>query len=354
MLLKDSFRMSYKLASILLLLSSVMTPFTRSQSASLSTAQSKAREIEVTFRSGETTLAGTLLLPESSVPVAAIVITHGSGPQTRQESMPFAERFVRDGFAVLAFDKRGSGSSDGRWYATSLDDLADDAIAAAAFLKSRAEIDGKRIGIFGVSQAGWVNPHAVVRAPGVFAFAVIVTGGGVRPIEVEKYDYNATLEHAQATVEDRREAMALVDRYMEYLKTGEGRVELESAIEASSSKPWAKVVNLSRVMPLAADRSKWEWVPTYDPTGDIAQIHIPVLVLLGSRDRFVQSEIAEERWRTSLIKAANPDAAVFVFIGGGHGLTVGEHHLDTTKNEYVSGYLEILDSWLRLHGTRAL
>jgi uncharacterized protein len=346
--------MPYKSVLILLLLSSAFAPLAGSQSAPQATSQSKARQVEVTFRSGEFTLAGTLLLPESPIPVAAIVITHGSGPQTRQESMPFAERFVRDGFAVLAFDKRGSGSSGGRWYATSLDDLADDAIAAAAFLKSRAEIDGKRIGIFGVSQAGWVNPHAIVRAPGAFAFAVVVTGGGIRPIEIERYDYNATLEHAQATVEDRREAMGLVERYMEYLKTGDGRAELESAIEASSSKSWGKVLNLSRVMPSVADRIKWEWVPTYDPTEDIAQVHIPILVLLGSRDRLVQSEIAGERWRTLLIKSANPDAVVIEFIAGGHGLTTGEHHLDTTKNSYVIGYPEILDSWLRLHSGRAL
>jgi hypothetical protein len=50
----------------------------------------------------------------------------------------------------------------------------------------------------------------------------------------------------------------------------------------------------------------------------------------------------------------DPDATVIEFIVGGHGLTAGEHHFDVKKNEYVIGYREILDSWLRLHGSRAL
>jgi uncharacterized protein len=113
-----------------------MAPLAASQDNTQSTVEAKTRGIEITFRSGMVTLAGTLLLPESSVPVAAIVLTHGSGPATREEEKPFAERFVHDGLAALIFDKRGCGASGGSWTDASLDDLAEDAIAAAGVLKS--------------------------------------------------------------------------------------------------------------------------------------------------------------------------------------------------------------------------
>jgi pimeloyl-ACP methyl ester carboxylesterase len=312
-----------------------------SQTNTQTTVEAKPQEIEIAFQSGDVTLSGTLLLPESSAPVPAIVLTHGSGSATREEGRPFAERFVHDGLAALIFDKRGCGASGGSWTAASLDDLADDAIAAAAFLTSRSKVD--------VSQSGWVIPHAIARSPGTFAFSVIVTGGGVRPLEVERYDYNEALEEIQATAEEKRDAMALVTRYFEYLKGGEGRAELESSIAAAAGKRWGKAVDLSHVMPSAQTRKKWEWVPTYDPQGDIARLNIPVLVVLGGRDRPGLAEIAEERWLASLHKAGNSDATVLVFIAAGHGITTGAHHLDVRSITYAAGYFELIDAWLRVH-----
>jgi dienelactone hydrolase len=314
------------------------------------TTPPKPHEIEITFQNGGITLAGTLLLPDSSGPVPAIVLTHGSGPTTREEGRPFAERFVRLGMAALIFDKRGCGASKGMWYDASLDDLADDAIAAAAFLTSRADVDSKKIGIWGVSQAGWVNLRAITRAPGVFAFAVFVTGGAVKPLDGERYDYGAALDRINATPEERREAMALVTGYFEYLRTGEGRDELKSAIKAAATKRWGTAADFSQVLPTVATRSKWEWVPTYDPEHDIVLLKIPVLVVLGNLDRPGLAEVAEERWRTFLAKAENPDATLLVFVPAGHGATTGtHHHYVDGPNTYAPGYFEMVDSWLRVH-----
>jgi uncharacterized protein len=341
--------MPIRVLLVLLILSCVLAPLATSQSNAQATAELKTREIEITFRSGDVTLAGTLLLPESSEPVPAIVLTHGSGPATRDRSRPFAERFVHDGLAALIFDKRGCGASGGSWTEASLDDLADDAIAAVAFLKSRSTVDGMRIGIWGVSQAGWVIPHAIARSPDTFAFCVIVTGGGITPLEVERYDYNEALEEIGATVEEKRDAMELVTRYFEYLKGGQGRAELESSIVAAAGKRWGKAVDFSHVMPSAQTRKKWDWIPTYDPQIDIARLNIPVLVILGGHDRPGLAEVAEERWLTSLHKAGNSEATVLVFIAAGHGITTGAHHLDVRSNTFATGYFELMDSWLRAH-----
>src|SRR5260370_27075422 len=151
-------------------------------------------EREVTFQNGAVAFAGTLLLPATAGRHTAIVLVHGSGPGPRTNGRPLAERFVRLGMTALIFDKRGSGKSTGSWTDASLDDLSDDALAAVSFLKSQPEVDPSHVGIFGISQGGWVIPHATARQPDALAFAVVVTGGGLKPIDVDIYDYGAALD----------------------------------------------------------------------------------------------------------------------------------------------------------------
>jgi pimeloyl-ACP methyl ester carboxylesterase len=162
---------------------------------------SEIREQAVTFHVGSVRLAGTLLRPAQKGPVPGIVLLAGSGPGPRSHLRLFAERFAKDGCAALIFDKRGSGESEGSWTEESLDDLADDVLAAVAFLKSQPEINPQRVGVWGISQAGWVIPHAAGRAPDAFAFAIVITGGGVKPLEVEIQDYSAALDHADSSLE---------------------------------------------------------------------------------------------------------------------------------------------------------
>src|SRR5262245_6582952 len=66
---------------------------------------------DVTFTSGDATLAGTLLVPGSVTPRAAIVLLHGSARLTRHSFGPYPHFFTSLGLAVLVFDKRGTGAS---------------------------------------------------------------------------------------------------------------------------------------------------------------------------------------------------------------------------------------------------
>jgi pimeloyl-ACP methyl ester carboxylesterase len=308
----------------------------------------QTKEREVVFQSGVIKLSGTLLTPATAGAHAAIVIGHGSGSSPRGPLRPFAERFACLGIAALVFDKRGSGESGGSWVDASLDDLSEDVLAAASFLRTQPDVDPRHVGIFGVSQSGWVIPRAALKQPDAFAFAVIITGGGIKPIDVERYDYAAALDQMHVSPADRRDGVALVERYFAYLKNGEDRAGLEQAITDSRSKPWFRAVDMGRVMPTEATRAKWAWVPDYDPVADIAQMRMPVLVLLGGRDRPALSVEMNRRWLTALSK--NADATVVEILNADHGMVVeGTHHVGGGPQSYVPGYLNILDGWLRLH-----
>src|SRR5262249_50064703 len=96
--------------------------------------------------------------------------------------IPFARFLIRRGVAILSYDKRGVGASTGDWNTASFDDLAGDVVAAFEYLKRRSDIDPTQIGLFGVSQAGWVMPIAAVQAPDI-AFVISVSGAGVSTTE---------------------------------------------------------------------------------------------------------------------------------------------------------------------------
>ena len=259
---------------------------------------------------------------------------------------------MRLGLAALIFDKRGSGTSGGLWTEESLDDLADDALAATAFLKAQPGIDSRRVGVWGISQAGWVIPHAAARAPDAFAFAIIVTGGGVGPLEIEQHDYAAALDQANVRGDERRTAFALTGQYFAYLRTGENRAGLEDAIQAARGKPWFKAVDISRVLPVESARSKWEWVANYDPAPDIQRMTMPVLVVLGGKDRPDLFTAMNQQWQSNLALGGDPDSTVVEFLNAEHGAAVaGTHHIIYSGGSptYVPGYLEMIDAWLGAH-----
>lgn len=135
-----------------------------------------------TFPSGDIQVGYTLDLPDGAGPFPAVVLGHGSGRSTRDEAAPLAARLVNAGFAVLRYDKRGVGQSGGTYEGVGVGNgervlglLGGDMAAGVAFLRTRPEVDPNRVGLLGVSQAGWVMPIAAQRAPGV-AFMVLVVG----------------------------------------------------------------------------------------------------------------------------------------------------------------------------------
>lgn len=78
------------------------------------------REMTVSFTSRETRLVGTLFLPNTksgvSGRVPGIVMVQGSGALPRSlYKLLGADHFARAGYAVLTYDKRGTGDSLGHY-----------------------------------------------------------------------------------------------------------------------------------------------------------------------------------------------------------------------------------------------
>ena len=136
------------------------------------------RSVEVTFESHGAKLAGTLKVPSAEGSYPALVWVHGSGEESRDTASPYYTDLLDRRFAVLAFDKRGVGKSQGRCCPLDFDLLADDVLAAVDALRSRDDIDDDQIGLLGLSQGGWIIPVAATKSDDV-SFAVILSGSAV-------------------------------------------------------------------------------------------------------------------------------------------------------------------------------
>ena len=100
---------------------------------------------EIRFSSGRFGLVGDLLTPPDGRPHPAIVYVWGAGPTNRKahiESSPILQAFLAGGFAVLLYDKPGSGQSTGALDNRHLfADLASILIDAIGVLKQHRAID---------------------------------------------------------------------------------------------------------------------------------------------------------------------------------------------------------------------
>lgn len=131
------------------------------------------------------TLAGTFTYPDKNKKYPAVVLITGSGAQNRDEEIfnhkPFlviADHLTKNGFAVLRFDDRGYGQSEGNHSLATTMDFAEDVRAAVNYLKTRNEVDENKIGLIGHSEGGMIAP-IVASSSDDIAFMILMAAPGV-------------------------------------------------------------------------------------------------------------------------------------------------------------------------------
>jgi len=169
------------------------------------------REEQVSLTHDGKLLQGVLAMPEEGQgPFGLVVFVHGDGPvDATHETFyrPIWEAFARAGYASLSFSKPGIGGSQGDWLDQSMADRADETLAGVAWARAHPDIDGRRIGLWGASQAGWVMPKVAARDP-LLQF-VIAVSPAVNWLRQGRYDLLAELDPAQVDAALRRRESTL-------------------------------------------------------------------------------------------------------------------------------------------------
>ncbi len=290
---------------------------------------------DLSFTSQGLVLSASLLLPEGE-PDAAIVLVHGSGPGERERLAEIARALNEQNIAILYYDKRGSGQSQGDWTRSHLTDLAQD--AATALQTLRREIDPEiPTGLWGISQGGWVLPVAAGMSDA--DFLIVVSGGALLPQEVERHNYLQKLTLAGFDVEPSSVEELLV-AYFDYLAGRNDLSSLDGLLEQCAGQEWVAQLGLEAVIPSPADRHHWEWVASHNPAAAIGRLEMPVLVLLGAQDPLTPHPATARAWEDLL--PGVPFQQVVVFADAGHGIRLGAH-----GGDFAADYIETQARWLR-------
>jgi fermentation-respiration switch protein FrsA (DUF1100 family) len=283
-------------------------------------------------------LAATLTIPRGKGPFPAVVLITGSGPQDRDESLmghkPFlvlSDYLTRHGIAVLRADDRGIAKSGGVFGTATTADFATDTEAGVAYLKTRSEVNAKKIGLIGHSEGGVIAPMVAARNPDV-AFIVMMAGTGVSGFEIliaqrrliaeaggesgKKLDKGDAQQRAILTlVEQEKDDAVLEKKARELLAGSVPDAQIGPQIKAISS-PW------------------FRYFLTYDPAPALSRVKCPVLALNGEKDLQVPPKQNLPAIRKALAAGGNKDFEI-------DELPSLNHLFQTAKTGAPAEYAEI-------------
>jgi dienelactone hydrolase len=269
----------------------------------------------VSIVSGAERLGGSLYMPPGPGPHPAVIVLPGSAPAPRTAYLYYADFYARHGVATLLLDKRGIGTSTGSWSRATFDDLAGDALAAVAFLKSRPQIDPDQVGLHGVSMGGWVAPLAASRSSDV-RFLVLEGAPAVSPAVHERGRVAREMRADGASPAAVAHALRYMDLKFEAARTGEGWERLEAARSLGDKEGWTRYVN----PPSSLEHLRWSWphVLSYDPAPAPSRVRAPTLALYGERDAVTSPGENAERL-AELLGRGGADVSVVIVPAANHG-----------------------------------
>ena len=293
------------------------------------------RNQDVTFSAGDTTLGGTLWLPPGKGPFPAVVIVP-AGALGRAGDGPFTEFFLSEGLAVLAYDRRSQYVPFPRY--------ADDAVAAVEALRRRAEIDPRRVGLWGHSQGGWLSLIAAARSPHV-AFVIDHSGMLVPAWEQELYRVAAEALADSTPRDVVQEALAFETKLMRVAATGEGWSDLAARLAIEPVPAWHALVYKPKS--LAELQEVWRDDYSFDPRPFVAAVRQPVLALYGGLDRSTPIESAAQ-----LVSSVGKGARVQVafFPTADHAFLearTGGNAEIPSLSRFTPGMFDTLRAWLK-------
>lgn len=287
------------------------------------------KEEEVTFSNDQAhvSLSGTLTLPQGPGPFPVAILLSGSGPHDRDETVEghrsflvLADHLTRKGIAVLRFDKRGIGKSTGSYDSATIQDFAADAQSAVAYLKTRKDMDPKRIGLIGHSEGGLIAPivasHSTDIAWVVLLAAPALKGEDILLLQSELIMKVAGIgeEQISRTLDFNKQTYALA------------RQEKDPAVFESKLSDLVQSTGMGALVPPATLQAQVRTMASpwfrdildYDPLPALRKTLCPLLALNGQKDLQVPPKENLYKIKKTLEDAGNKDVQASELPGLNH------------------------------------
>ena len=284
-------------------------------------------QVDTRFQGSGVVLAGRLTLPPGPAPVPIVVLIHGAERSPALENYALQRQFASAGIGVFAYDKRGTGASNGR-YSQNYLTLATDAILAMREARRLAGVRAGRVGYQGSSQGGWVAPLAARIEP--VDFVVVSFGLAVSPLDEDREAIDFDMERAGFGRDVKAKAMKVADATAAIVESNftEGYEQLEAVKREYGHEPWFKLVRGNFTAHLLAASpeslrkdgpSLLEGIPAqYDPMPVLSNLEVPQLWVLGGEDR--DAPPGETIRRLDALRNAGRPIATAVFADADHGM----------------------------------
>lgn len=294
----------------------------------------RSEELEFENKPAGIKLSGTLTIPEGEGPFPAVILITGSGAQNRNEELmghkPFlviADHLTRNGIAVLRYDDRGTGRSQGIYASATSADLATDAAAALDYLKTRRETDPGAIGLAGHSEGGLIAPIVASSRTDV-AFIVSLAGPGVKGEDLI-HRQNLDLGLAMgASPSEMKESIAVNRKLYAVLKKEPDNARAEIKIRDTYSKilDRQKITGEEKeaaLKQLAAGFNPgiytwYRYFITTDPATFWKKTRCPVLALNGEKDLQVAADVNLQGIEKALRSGGNNTVTIVRLPGLNH------------------------------------
>lgn len=324
---------------------------------------------DVTFSNEKAgiTLAGTLTMPKKEGNYPAVILITGSGPQNRDEEImghkPFlvlADHLTKNGIAVLRYDDRGIGKSKGKFAGATTSDFATDAEAAFNYLKTRKEINAKKIGLAGHSEGGTIAPMVAAENTDV-AFIVMMAGTAI-PGDENMMLQNYMLGKADGMPEEELTKLAKINRKIyDAIKAEEGAKTLKAQLAAIFNQDF-KPLLISKGVPqeqvnqyteLQIQELASPWYThfiKYNPGPAIEKVKCPILAINGSTDLQVAPKANLDAVKRATDKSGNKKVTVKELRGLNHLFqesstgAVGEY--ETIEQTFAPSALNEISGWI--------
>jgi pimeloyl-ACP methyl ester carboxylesterase len=275
-------------------------------------------EEEVTFLNNEAgiKLAGTFTKPTDGQNLTAVVLIAGSGRNDRNETgmghfLLLSDYLTRHGYAVLRYDKRGAGESEGDYGAATTFDFTEDAKAALDYLNTRSDIDHQSIGIIGHSEGALIAPMIAAESKEAVAFIVMMGGIGVRGSELLLLQ-SGKMAAIQGAPDEEISEMIRKNRIL-YEIAGSSDSDSIVAKKLSEADPGIENNDYNGLL--------WTWFRTFlslEPDTYLSKVTCPVLAINGEKDVQCPPEENLAAIKQSLQKAGNESYVVKTLPGLNH------------------------------------
>ena len=272
----------------------------------------KSEDVEYDNKTKSLHYGATITIPPGKGPFPAAVLITGSGPQNRDEEIfehkPFAiiaDDLTRNGFVILRVDDRGVGKSTGNFNLATSADFANDVNVAVDYLRSRPEVDLKRIGLIGHSEGGMIAPIVATQRKDI-DYIVLLAAPGIK-IDQLMAEQNAAILRSSGISE--KASLAFQVMYKEIINqiihapdTAAGKKAAEASMQKWISATDGAIIEELKFTNKDGRReyinaiSEGLYVPwlryflAYDPQPSLQKLKIKVLALNGSKDLQVISK----------------------------------------------------------------